>query len=62
MLSLWLVIDGDSVLGLLHRVDVGSVVTFRRLPTASVFKVEVFRLSVSVYMKHYVLARRYSGD
>jgi hypothetical protein len=62
MLSLWLIIGGDSAHGFLHFVDVGSVVTFRRLHTASVFKVEVFRFSVSVYMKHYVLARRYSGD
>jgi hypothetical protein len=37
---------------------VGSVATFRSLHTASIFKVEVFRFSGSVYIKHSVLANR----
>jgi hypothetical protein len=50
-LSLWLLIEVNSVLGLLHRVVVGDVVDVSEVHAGSIFIVEVCRLmSCGVYV------------
>lgn len=45
-----LIVDVDSVLGSLHRVDVNSVTDISEIYATSIIRVEVNRMSESIYL------------